>query len=422
MTPAAESSPADAPARSVAEIQGLYGPFSFPEKLFQKIWRRGDFNRAGAVLGDGRPLRVLHAGKWNLLGGPDFKDARLRLGNEEARGDVELHLRMEDWAAHGHAEDPAYARVVLHVVLFPPRPGLAARAADGRVIPTLVLLPLLPHDLEEYAAEEAVEHLANRPAALVCEELARLGPVELGELLQRHADQRWRQKVHFARLRWQRLGWESACHHVALEILGYRFNRAPMLRVAARFPLEQWTDGALDPEAVRAGEEGAWSLQGVRPANLPRVRLRQYAAWTRDRRNWPADWAALAEELPGGSAEGSEGTADYRRRHGLGAMRERLAGAICAGAVSGARFDTLCCDGLLPLAAARSGHELGGLWFHWFPGDLPPCLPRALRELGVTGRREAPVCHGVGQGLLGWLIEREGHAQRPEATAFGRGA
>ena len=26
--------------RTVAEIQGLYGPFSFPEKLLQKIWLR----------------------------------------------------------------------------------------------------------------------------------------------------------------------------------------------------------------------------------------------------------------------------------------------------------------------------------------------------------------------------------------------
>ena len=418
----ADTVPAAGQEGSVGEIQGLYGPFTFPEKLFQKIWRRGDYNRAAAMLGDGRSLHVLHPGKWNLLGGPDFKDARLRFGSEEVRGDVELHLRLEDWTAHGHAGDPAYAGVVLHVVLFPPRPGLVTRGKDGQEIPTLALLPLLHHDLEEYAAEEAVEHLANRPAALVCEELGRLGSAELGALLQRLADRRWNQKVHFARLREQRLGWNAACHHAALEIMGYRFNRAPMLRVAARFPLAQWTGSELALEAVLVSETGAWSLQGVRPANLPRVRLRQYAAWTRDRPGWPADWLALVEELPAGTGEGPGGTTTYRRRHRLGTLRERLASAVCAGAVSAGRFDTLCCDGLLPLAAARTGRDLRGLWFHWFPGDLPPCLPRALRELGVTGQRETPACHGVGQGLLGWLIDREARAQRPEATAFGRGA
>jgi hypothetical protein len=29
---------------AVAEVQGLYGAFSFPERLLQKIWLRGDFD------------------------------------------------------------------------------------------------------------------------------------------------------------------------------------------------------------------------------------------------------------------------------------------------------------------------------------------------------------------------------------------
>ena len=65
---------------AVAEIQGLYGPFTFSERLLQKIWLRGEFDAAHAVLEDGRPLRVLHPGRWNLLGGPDFRDARLSFG------------------------------------------------------------------------------------------------------------------------------------------------------------------------------------------------------------------------------------------------------------------------------------------------------------------------------------------------------
>ena len=107
------------PVPAVAEIQGLYGPFSFPEKLLQKIWLRGDFNRAAAVTTDGRRVTVLQPGKWNRLGGPDFRGARLRLDDgPEFTGDVELHLRASDWAAHAHVADRAYDGVVLHVVLF----------------------------------------------------------------------------------------------------------------------------------------------------------------------------------------------------------------------------------------------------------------------------------------------------------------
>lgn len=389
------------------EIQGLYGPFSFPEKLLQKIWLRGDFDPAPAVTTDGRRVQVLHPGKWNRLGGPDFHGSRLRFGDgPEIRGDVELHLRAEDWAAHAHARDRAYDGVALHVVLFPPKPGHVTRGAGGREIPVLALLPLLRHDIEEFAADEALGNLAGRAGESIAEELAALGATELAVRLRAQAEARWRQKVHFARLRVERLGWEAACHHAALEILGYRFNRASMLRVAGRWPLGEWATGPIDVEKIYSGEAGAWSGQGVRPANHPRARLRQYAAWARARPDWPARLAAFATGEAGVTTAGVTG--DVRRVHRFAARREQFA-ELCGGAVGGSRLDNLVCDGFLPLLAARSGRELTGWWFHWFPGDLPPQLTRELRRLGVFAGRAQPAHHGAAQGLLGWLLAREAH-------------
>lgn len=406
-----------APADVVAEIQGLYGPFSFPEKLLQKIWHRGEFDKSAAQTTDGWRVQVLQAGKWNLLGGPDFKGARLRFADGPVvTGDVELHLDAADWEAHGHARDRAYDGVRLHVVLFPPEPAHVTLGAGGHSLPVLPLLPLLLHDLEEYAAEEAVEALANRPVSRVQEELGQLGAGELSSLLQRQAERRWRQKVHFARLRIRRLGWEAACHHAALEILGYRFNRAPLLRIAAAHPLGQWARGAVDPGEVYVGESDAWSLQGVRPANHPRTRLRQYAAWVRARPDWPVRLVALKEILPLASMPAATGVA--RRVHRFKAHRAELAAEICAEAVGGTRLDNLICDGFLPLLAAEQGLELGGAWHHWFPGDLPAQFGQALRGLGVIGVPGHPASHGLGQGLLGWLLERE----RKEVTDGGSGA
>ena len=394
------------PTDRVAEVQGLYGAYSFPEKLLQKIWLRGDFDRTALVLLDGRRLRVRHPGKWNLLGGPDFKGASLRFDDgPEIIGDVELHLRADGWAAHGHAADRAYDGVILHVVLFPPEPDHLTRAGHGGLIPVLALLPLLHHDLEQFAAEEAVEALANRPASRIHEELAPLTGEDLGALLRRHAEQRWRQKVHFARVRIQRLGWTAACHHAALEILGYRFNRAPMLRLAAAWPLRGWGRGLVEVETCLAAESGTWSLQGVRPANHPRLRLRQYAGWTRAKPDWPAQLAALAPDLPVLSLD--EPTGPVRRRHRLADLRQRIAGELCAGRVGGTRLDNLVCDGFLPLLAAEGARELAGTWFHWYPGDLPPVVNQALRNLGVIGGRTGPSGHGRAQGLLGWLLEQE---------------
>ncbi len=401
----------------LAEIQGLYGPFSFTEKLLQKIWLRGDFDRAAALMLDGRRVQVLHPGKWNLLGGPDFRSARLRFSDGPViTGEVELHLDAADWAGHGHARDRAYDGVVLHVVLFPPEPGHVTVGAEGREIPVLVLLPLLLHDLEEFAAEEAVETLANRPAAQIVDVLGLLGAGELARLLREHALRRWQQKVHFARLRIARLGWTSACHHAALEILGYRFNRAPMLRIAAAHPLAEWQRGVASLDEWHESESGAWSVQGVRPANRPRTRLRQYAAWVAARADWPGLLIEVGKVLPLAGMAAATGGA--RKAHGIIGWRDKISAEICAGAIAGTRLDNLVCDGFLPLLTAQGGVDLGGLWFHWYPGDLPPMLAQALRALGMMGTRGQPASHGLNQGLLGWLLERE----KKEATSGGRGA
>lgn len=396
------------PSSAVAEVQGLYGAFSFPERLLQKIWSRGDFDATSARLADGRSIRVLHPGKWNHLGGPDFSDARWVVDGRESVADVELHLHARDWTAHGHASDPAYDRVGLHVVLFPCAEK-TTRGSGGREIPVLCLLPLLHRGLEEYAAEDAMERLAGRPLHEAQETLGAMDAEALASLLEGHAGKRWTTKVHFARERIRRLGWDEACHHTALEILGYRFNRAPMLSAATGRPLADWTGRRVDPDEVFATLAERWSLHGVRPLNHPRLRLRQYADWCAARPDWPARLRARA--WPGAGAEGGGTVADWRRRAGLGALRVGLRDDICADAVGGNRFDNLVADGFLPLLAADAGRDLQAVWAAWHAGDAPEAVVKSLRGLGVFGGRDRPVSQGPIQGLLGWLWERDSAAK-----------
>jgi len=90
--------------------------------------------------------------------------------------------------------------------------------------------------------------------------------------------------------------------------------------------------------------------------------------------------------------------------------RGELARTITADAVGGTRFDTLVCDGLLPLAAAQTGRDVSGEWFNWFLGDVPLGVRQAMPRLGVAGSRMQPCCHGYGQGLLGWILEQKENA------------
>jgi hypothetical protein len=395
----------------VEEMQGLYGPFTIAERIVQKIWLRRDFEQTGLRLLDGRSLLIRSPGSWNLLGGPDFREARLVIDGVAVTGDVEVHFHSTDWHAHRHAEDRAYDKVALHVILFPP--GQDERRAlrrDGSEIPALVLLPWLHRGLEEYASDEALEKMTAQDAAEKISELAALGRGDLEALLRQHAIRRWQMKIHFAALRINKLGWTEAAHHAALEILGYKRNRAPMLATATVHPLREWVEG-LEPAELVAERQGEWQMQGIRPANHPLGRLRQYQAWVQARPAWPDDLRRILNEgLPAILAPMA--TPVVRKQLAISRLRGRWADELTASILGGSRFDTLVCDGFLPLLAAETKVDVFTIWFHWFLGDVPDSLRKALPMLGLAGKPQAPFCHGWAQGFLGWVAEREARASR----------
>jgi len=394
----------------VAEFQGLYGAFEFPERLLQKIWLLGCFQQSGLHATDGSTLEVVNAGEWNRAGGgPDFRGAQLRIAGSEVRGDVELHFHPRDWNAHGHQRNPEFDGVVLHVSLFAPDAGaVEARTSKGNTIPLLVLLPHLTCSIEEFALEDALEQVtgAGARSGLAAFLRGREQADVIGELT-RLARTRWEQKVGFAKIRINKLGWAGACHHTALEILGYRHNRAPMLAVAEAFPLAAWAPDTLEIERLLQCGGSRWRVLGARPANHPRLRLAQYAEWTRVAPDWPDRLAAFAASLPRiEDASPLAATAEVRKRAGFTAIRERLASEIAGGAVSGTRFDTIVTNGFLPLLAAHGAEEPFAAWCCWFAGDSPDWLKAALRDTPAVPGKRLPLCEGLVQGALQLALEQ----------------
>ena len=393
----------------VAEIQGLYGPFTMAERVVQKIWFQRDFDETSAVLTDGRKMAVRSVGIWNRLGGPDFRDARLVFDGVEITGDVEVHFHAADWRAHGHEADPAYNNVALHVVLFPP--GVEEKPAfrgEGGLIPTLVLLPLLHRDLEEYTSDDALEIITARDEWRRVAELTGRPQAELRALLIAKALEAWRRKVCFAGLRLEKLGWRAAAHHAALEILGYRRNRVVMLAVAAKYPLEAWSD-KIEPAAVFAENSARWQLQGVRPANHPLRRLRQYHQGVVACPDWPDHVVPFLMGLPV-NLSAAMPTRTARRLLHLGERRKKMSRGLLRDAVGGTRLDNLICDGLLPLVAASEKMDLFALWFHWFLGDIPDHVRKTLPKLGLNDGQMQPICCGYARGLLSWFLECDARA------------
>ena len=114
----------------VVRYEGLSRP---DEVLLQFIWRHRYFNHHELATEAGEPLQILSPGVLNSNQGPDFLQARIRIGGILFEGPVELHLKTSDWLKHGHDGDNHYREVILHVVWENDMPP------QSHVIPILVL-------------------------------------------------------------------------------------------------------------------------------------------------------------------------------------------------------------------------------------------------------------------------------------------
>lgn len=86
------------------------------ERLLQYIWQFQHFNKNELTTVDGEPLQILHVGTFNTNQGPDFLDAKIKVGTTTWAGSIELHVNTSHWQQHKHSNDKNYKNVILHVV------------------------------------------------------------------------------------------------------------------------------------------------------------------------------------------------------------------------------------------------------------------------------------------------------------------
>lgn len=86
------------------------------ERLLQFIWQFQYFNKGDLATAEGEEIQIISPGYYNTNQGPDFSDAKIKIGKTVWAGTVELHLQTSDWNKHKHEDDKNYSTVVLHVV------------------------------------------------------------------------------------------------------------------------------------------------------------------------------------------------------------------------------------------------------------------------------------------------------------------
>jgi hypothetical protein len=106
------------------------------EDFLQFIWNLGFYDTANLKTSDGEYVEVISAGVRNKDSGPDFYNAKIRIGDTVWAGTVEIHRKSSEWNVHGHQNDNAYNNVILHVV---EKNDAVIRRKSGEIIPCVEL-------------------------------------------------------------------------------------------------------------------------------------------------------------------------------------------------------------------------------------------------------------------------------------------
>ncbi len=249
---------------------------NIPENFLRHVWQHQLLTGANLRTPDGRPVMILSPGRANYDGGPDFKDARIRINQVTYCGDVELHCDASSWRSHSHDVDPHYNKVILHVVmtadpLLPP-----ACTVSRRTVPLLVLHPFLDPVLRS-AWEQMLHGLElSRAARLPCAEVSdRIPAIRVEQWLRHLAAERLELKIRRFQERLRQLAderamtlrepyppyhgdpaqiplpqreyaqrdfaardiWEQLLYEGIMECLGYAKNRKPFIALARSMTL-----------------------------------------------------------------------------------------------------------------------------------------------------------------------------------------
>ena len=114
------------------------------EDFLHYIWKHKKFRINNLKTTSGEPILVTSVGQHNFNSGPDFFNAKLKIGEQLWAGNVEIHIKSSDWFLHNHEQDKAYDNVILHVVW---EDDTEVYRKNNTIIPTLILKDVVDESL-----------------------------------------------------------------------------------------------------------------------------------------------------------------------------------------------------------------------------------------------------------------------------------
>jgi hypothetical protein len=224
------------------------------EAFLHFVWQYKLFDTQNLHSTFGESIEILKTGMLNTNQGPDFFNAQIKIKDQILIGNVEIHVRNEDWYKHKHQEDERYNNTILHVVFFP-TDEIYTLTQNKQKTPILVL--------ENYIEKEKIayyQHLFSSKEAIPCAKIYKLPQkIKLKHFYDKLTIERLERKSEwmYELLKKNQNDFETTFYHVLLYSFGLKINAPFFLQIAESLPqkvLARHIDDLFQLEALLLGQ------------------------------------------------------------------------------------------------------------------------------------------------------------------------
>lgn len=281
------------------------------EDFLWHIWKFKLFNTPDLFTTSGEKIQIIQTGEHNTDAGPDFINARIKIGSTEWAGNIEIHSAASDWTKHNHTNNKTYDNIILHVVHENDKQVIRK---NGEEIPTLELKEKIKRNVYEKYRE-----LQFSKDWISCEnQISSVSKFTLNNWLDRLMIERLERKsaTILESLKQNKNNWEECFYQMLARSFGQKINSDPFELLARSLPysyLAKHKNSLLQIEAMLFGVAGMlepvtgprqddyykelqkefsflskkfkleplnisiWKFLRLHPVNFPTIRIAQFA-------------------------------------------------------------------------------------------------------------------------------------------------
>jgi hypothetical protein len=199
------------------------------ERLLHYVWKYKLYAPESLVADEHLPIKVLDPGTHNTNAGPDFFNAKIKIGDLLWAGNIEIHEKASDWFRHKHDKNKAYDSVILHLVSVN---DATISRTNGEVIPQAMIE--VPEHIKRNAGR-----LLNSDSSIPCLTTIRnIDPITITSWMDALLSERLERKAGNVRRLLEQYGndWNEVFHVTLTRSFGFGLNNDAFEQLAARLP------------------------------------------------------------------------------------------------------------------------------------------------------------------------------------------